>query len=293
MDFMGNIKKQSELCNRALDAYFEDLKECVVFDAMAYSIKSGGKRLRMIMLLQAARLFCADVEKAMPFACAIEMIHTYSLIHDDLPAMDDSDFRRGNPSNHKVFGEDMAILAGDGLLHYAFEVMTAHALKDKENCYRYLGAMHEIAAGAGVGGMLYGQAIDVSSGGIAKDISQVELIHSRKTAAMFVGAMRAGAIIGGASGDELALISDYALSMGVAFQITDDILDEIGDEKILGKTTGADKANNKITYLTFMSVDEAREKSEELLARAKSAIKPLDKEGFFTDLCDYLAGRES
>ncbi len=295
MSFKEELARRAKMCNRELDAVLKNLPEAdsILYKAMAYSLKSGGKRLRMIMLLECAELFDENSVRAVPFACALEMIHTYSLIHDDLPAMDDSDLRRGRPSSHKVFGEDIAVLAGDGLLNYAFEIMLLHSLKEKDNCCMYLEAMNEIAAGAGVFGMILGQTIDVVNENKSMESDLLEFMHTRKTGAMFKGAMRAGAIIGGADKQQVNTVTDYAHDFGLAFQITDDILDETGDAKKLGKATGTDRANNKCTYVTLLGVEAARKNAASHIERAVRTISPLDKNGFFCDLCRYIASRDS
>lgn len=201
---------------------------------MNYSLKAGGKRLRPILTLEACKLVGGNEKDAYPFAVAIEMIHTYSLIHDDLPALDNDDLRRGRKTNHKVYGEAMAILAGDGLLNYAYEIMLRESLSKGEP-EKYLKAINEIAKASGIYGMIGGQVVDIESEGKSIDMEKLDFIHMNKTAAIIIGCMRAGAIIGGASEEELENVTKYAKNIGLSFQIVDDILDIVGDEAKLGK----------------------------------------------------------
>lgn len=228
----------------------------IVYEAMRYSLMAGGKRLRPMLVLAACEAMGGCREDALPFACAIEMIHTYSLIHDDLPAMDNDDYRRGRLTNHKVYGEAMAILAGDGLLHHAMETM-ATACAEHPSA-RTAKAMCAIAHGAGIYGMLAGQAADVALEGQLFDVKTLAFIHLNKTAAMIRGALEAGAILGGAD-EETA--NGYALAgqnIGLAFQILDDILDVTSTTEELGKPVHSDEKNKKTTYVTVFGIEEAR-----------------------------------
>ncbi len=256
-------------------------------EAMSYSVFAGGKRLRPALLIASNKLFSGEVENALPYACAIEMIHTYSLIHDDLPAMDNDDYRRGRLTSHKVFGEDKAILVGDGLLSYAFDIMI-DAVKDKAT----FDAMKYISYAAGVNGMVAGQWVDVSSNGLAIDKSTMEYIHLNKTAAMIIGAVLAGASCGGASENEISLMGEYAKEIGYTFQIVDDILDVCGDSAQLGKATGSDAANNKTTYVTLYGIDGAKKEAEHHTKRAIEIMQQFGDEGiFFIELAEYLLNR--
>ncbi len=262
----------------------------VIFEAMAYSLFAGGKRLRPMMLLAACEAVGGNKEEGVPFACAMEMIHTYSLIHDDLPAMDNDDYRRGRLTNHKVFGEDMAILAGDGLLHNAMEIMT-------DACYhnpskKTTGAMQAIAHGAGIHGMLIGQVVDVFYEGKPLEANILEFIHINKTAAMIRAALKAGAILGGAT-DTVA--ESFALAgekIGVAFQILDDILDVTSTMEELGKPIHSDERNEKTTYVTLYGIEKSREIACKLSDEAISIWNELG-EGciFLKDLTEYLTKR--
>ncbi|MEI8215594.1 MAG: polyprenyl synthetase family protein [Eubacteriales bacterium] len=227
----------------------------VLIDSMSYSLEAGGKRLRPVLLIATNNIFFNNEENALPFACAVEYIHTYSLIHDDLPGIDNDELRRGKPTNHKVFGEGMAIIAGDGLLNTAYEIM-ANELASKQECidvidYNIKNAMicafKEIAFGAGINGMVVGQAADIQIGTGAKK-EDLDFIHLNKTGALIVASVKAGALLGGASQEEFEKLSNYAKYLGLAFQIKDDLLDIHGNQETLGKTIGSDARLNKKTY---------------------------------------------
>ncbi len=247
--------------------------------AMRYSLLAGGKRLRPVMLLGAYALKKEDVTPALPYAVALEMIHTYSLIHDDLPAMDDDDLRRGMPTCHKVYGEAMAILAGDGLLSMAFETMLAHAAR--LGTPEAVAAAGAIARRAGVTGMVAGQSLDVSMEGREPDISLVTYIHRHKTADMFTGAAEAGLLLAGGTGEELNAVRDYGCHMGVAFQIVDDLLDLVGEEKLLGKKTGMDEKHRKLTWPACVGLKKAREDALRHVEAAVHALSLFEQKGNF------------
>ena len=254
---------------------------------MSYSVFAGGKRLRPALVLASCELFCDNIEKALPFACAIEFIHTYSLVHDDLPSMDNDDWRRGRLTSHKVFGEDKAILAGDGLLSYAFDIMLENC-KDENS----INAARYISRAAGVNGMVAGQWVDVSSNGkkITEDL--MHYIHINKTAALIIGALKAGASCGNAGLEDISVIEEYGRCIGYTFQIIDDILDVVGDEKALGKATGSDEANDKTTYVTLFGVEGAKKQAEEYTNKAISIMDRYgEKAVFFKELAKYLLNR--
>jgi geranylgeranyl diphosphate synthase type II len=248
-------------------------------EAMRYSLMAGGKRLRPVMLLGAYAMKKEDVAPALPYAVALEMIHTYSLIHDDLPAMDDDDLRRGMPTCHKAYGEAAAILAGDGLLNMAYEIMLKAALK--LNTREALAAAAAVARGAGVTGMVAGQTLDVSMEGHRPEISLVAYIHRHKTADMFVGAAEAGLALAGGTEAELSAVRDYGVHMGVAFQIVDDLLDLMGEEKLLGKKTGMDERLGKLTWPACVGVDKAREDAGLHVDAAVRALSLFEQRGNF------------
>ena len=258
--------------------------------AMEYSLMAGGKRLRPILLMAAADAINGDGEKFITVADALEMIHTYSLIHDDLPAMDDDDFRRGKLTNHKVFGEATAILAGDALLTLAFEV----ALRQKDVAPEILlRVLKEISTAAGAAGMVGGQAIDLRSEGVQIDFETLKLMHRGKTGALFRAAIRSGAILAQASEKNLEDLTRYAENFGLAFQITDDILDVTGDEKILGKPTGSDEKNLKSTYVSLTSLDAAKNFAQAAVDEALDALKNFgDEANFLRELVKYLIARK-
>lgn len=240
--------------------------------SMEYSLLAGGKRLRPCLCLESAAMLGADEADAMPIACALEMIHTYSLIHDDLPCMDNDDMRRGRPSNHKVFGESGAMLAGDGLLSLAFETMLGSGTHAAANAPRYYEACFEVARGAGVAGMVAGQSLDLAQTGLGGDMATLEAIQNRKTGAMIEAALASGAIIANANADELAAIRAYAQNFGRLFQITDDLLDVLGSNAAMGKTLGKDAEENKLTAVTLLGIEGAKQYAAANASRAKDAL---------------------
>ena len=260
-----------------------------LFDAMKYSLMSGGKRLRPILLMAAADAVKVNGENFLTAASAIEMIHAYSLIHDDLPAMDNDDYRRGKLTNHKVFGEATAILAGDALLTLAFEVLTRQENVSPEILLKVI---KEFSTAAGAAGMVGGQSIDLESEGKKISMSTLQKMHLGKTGALFKAAIRSGAILAGANSMQLDALTIYAEKFGLAFQITDDILDVIGDEKNLGKPVGSDAKNNKSTYVTLTSIDTAKNLAQAAVDDAVDALKNFGAEAdFLRELVKYLLGR--
>lgn len=294
MDFKEELKEKVKFVDEYMEKFLppEDKYPEIIHKAMRYSIFAGGKRLRPIMVMEACRAFGGDVEKAMPFACAIEMIHTYSLIHDDLPALDNDDYRRGRLTSHKMFGENMAILAGDALLHHAFETMAEACVK--MNDIKYTKAMLAIAQGAGINGMVAGQVVDVISEGKEIDKDTLDYIHKNKTAAMIIGALKAGAEIGGASDEEIKNIERVGELVGVAFQIQDDILDVTSTLEELGKPINSDEKNHKVTYATMFGVEDA---SKIVLDMSNEALEILHSMGdrmvFLERLTEYLIRRKN
>ncbi|MGL5693528.1 MAG: polyprenyl synthetase family protein [Peptostreptococcaceae bacterium] len=294
MEFKQSLKEKSNYVEKLLTEYMpkEEGYQTTIMEAMNYSLGAGGKRLRPILTLEACKIVGGNESDAIPFAVAIEMIHTYSLIHDDLPALDNDDLRRGKPTNHKVYGDAMAILAGDALLNYAFEIMLSNSI-NKENPSKYIKAIHEIAKSAGIYGMIGGQVVDVQSEDkvIAKD--KLDFIHLNKTAAIIIGCMRAGAIVGDANEEELEKVTNYARNIGLSFQIVDDILDIIGDEVKLGKHVGSDIENHKSTYPSLLGLEKSKEIAKELIDEAKININDLSNDTKFLDgLANYIIDRE-
>ena len=278
---LTEAKMQEYLCRKDIP---EELQK-----AMSYSVFAGGKRLRPALVLATCELFCDNLEKALPFACAIEFIHTYSLVHDDLPSMDNDDWRRGRLTSHKVFGEDKAILAGDGLLSYAFDIMLENC-KDENS----INAAKYISNAAGVNGMVAGQWVDVSSNGKKITEDTMRYIHINKTAALIIGALKAGASCGNATEKDIQLIEEYGRCIGYTFQIIDDILDVVGDEEALGKATGSDEANEKTTYVTLFGIEGAKKQAEEYTKKAISIMEYYgEKALFFKELATYLLNRNN
>lgn len=294
MEFKQALKHRANQVELLLKEYMpkEEGYQKTIMEAMNYSLSAGGKRLRPILTMEACNIVGGNVEDVIPFAMAIEMIHTYSLIHDDLPALDNDDLRRGKDTNHIVFGEDMAILAGDALLNYAFEVMLSNSI-DKENPNKYLKAINEIAKTSGIYGMIGGQVVDIQSENKKISKEKLDYIHNNKTAAIIVGCMRAGAIIGNATESQLENITKYAKNIGLSFQIVDDILDIIGDESKLGKKVGSDLDNHKSTYPSLIGLDESKTIAYELIQEAKNSINMIGNDAYFLNgLADYIIDRE-
>lgn len=259
--------------------------------AMKYSLMAGGKRLRPILLMAAADAVGAKGTDYLTAGCALEMIHTYSLIHDDLPAMDNDDYRRGKLTNHKVYGDGMAVLAGDALLTLAFEVLTRQQHTDAATLLR---VVKEISTAAGMNGMVGGQVIDLESEGKHIDMETLRRMHMGKTGALFRAALRSGAILAGADEKKLAALTDYAEKFGLAFQITDDILDVIGDEKLIGKPVGSDIRNEKSTYVTLTSLEEAQKLAKETVDGAVAALQDFGPEAdFLRQLVRYMLERKN
>ncbi len=260
-------------------------------EAMSYSLTAGGKRLRPVMLLAACEMAGGDAEEAMPFACALEMIHTYSLIHDDLPPMDDDDLRRGKPTNHKVFGEGIAVLAGDGLLNAAGEVMARTAAHTGN--LRTVRAMEIILRHAGVTGMIAGQTQDLLAEGMEAREDMLRYIHAHKTADLLEAPMEAGLTLAGADAGEVQAGGRYAHHLGLAFQMTDDLLDVTGNAAQLGKNTGMDAQQNKLTWVTLRGVEGTREDAEQEIGLALDALDELPWDtGFFEKLARDTATRK-
>ena len=282
---MRTYDEYRQLTERALGPMLESLGEIPgkLLEAMEYSLEAGGKRLRPVMLLAACEMAGGDTETALPFACAIEMIHTYSLIHDDLPAMDNDDLRRGKPTNHKVFGEDLAILAGDGLLNAAAELMARAALRMADP--RGIRAMEIIMRHAGVTGMIAGQTRDVLSEGESPQEDLVAYIHSHKTADLLEAPMEAGFALAGADEAQIRAGYEYGMHFGLAFQMTDDLLDVTGDAALMGKNTGMDSALDKMTWVALRGVEGTEKDAESQAEQAVRALEGLPWEhGFFEEL---------
>lgn len=245
-----------------------------IYDAMAYSITVGGKRIRPVLCLLIYNIYESDYHKAMPVAAALEMIHTYSLIHDDLPCMDNDDLRRGKPTNHKVFGEGLAVLAGDGLLNEAMSILMEYSLHNSKEALK---ASALIAEAAGSEGMIGGQVVDILSEGMSIPKEQLFYMHSKKTGALIKAAILSGAILGKASEGDLDKLNEYGEKLGLAFQIKDDILDVIGDTNTLGKKTKSDDSNNKTTFVTTFGLESCMEMCENLTEECIKLLESIDK----------------
>jgi geranylgeranyl diphosphate synthase type II len=275
MDLKAHLVEQCARIDAALDRFLPKETELPhsIHKAMRYSVFAGGKRVRPILMLAACQAVGGETERAIPAACAMEMIHTYSLIHDDLPAMDDDDFRRGNPTNHKVFGEATAILAGDALLTEAFRLTSDVRHNVGCNPAGVLAVIHEIATCAGSYGMVGGQVVDMESEGRHDiDLPTVQYIHTHKTGALIKASVVAGALLGNADERQLAAITRYGEAAGLAFQIADDILDIEGTTEEIGKDAGSDQARGKATYPAVMGVAAAKEEAAAMMDEAMAAL---------------------
>lgn len=247
-------------------------------EAMRYSLFAGGKRVRPVLALLAAEACGAEVAPAVRPAAALELVHTYSLVHDDLPAMDDDDLRRGRPTNHMVFGEATAILAGDGLLTLAFEVLARHPEGDELGARR-AEAVLLVARASGTAGMVGGQEMDLRSEGTVATLAELEGIHRRKTCALLEASVGLGGVLGGADASTRGILARYGAAVGLAFQITDDVLDVTGDAAQLGKTPGKDARDGKVTYPALLGVADSRSRARSLSAEAVEAVAPLGARG--------------
>ena len=284
------LKDYSALVDAEMDRVLprEAVPPAPIHEAMRYSLFSGGKRLRPSLVLMACEACGGDVQLALPAACAFEMIHTYSLIHDDLPAMDNDDYRRGRLTCHKKFGEAMAILAGDALLTHAFELLAGRLPP------RHIKLIAEIASAAGTPGMIGGQVADVNCEHLPPNADAVEFIHLRKTAALIRQAARTGAVIADAGPALVDSITDYGRHIGLAFQIADDILDVEGTTEQLGKRAGKDAAAGKQTWPGVFGLEASHRKAAELVEQAKLCLQPLgDKAALLRSLADFIIARKS
>ena len=265
--------------DHALRTYLNtnNLEDADIVAAMQYSIEAGGKRLRPILCMATAHAVGESEEKALPVGCALEMIHTYSLIHDDLPAMDDDDLRRGKPTCHKAFSEATAILAGDALLTGAFQLLTEHAIQQPPGQHgQWLKIIARIARSAGHEGMIEGQMRDIKAEGMALTADQLEQLHRLKTGALISASVEAGALIGNADPIKFGKLEEYGRSIGLAFQVADDILNEEGDPKIMGKAAGTDRLHQKNTYPALMGLNAAKQKALDLVNQALCSLDIFD-----------------
>ena len=291
-----NLKEYTLLVNEALERFIPGPKEypATIHEAMRYSVFAGGKRFRGVLGLVAHEMFGGNPRHFLAAAAAIECIHTYSLIHDDLPAMDDDDFRRGKPSSHKIYGEAIAILAGDALLTLAFELMTHH-LTEHFTSTKILHATAELAIASGTYGLVGGQTMDLLAEGkeVPNPEKTLEYIHTHKTGALITAALRTGAILAGATKDELAGLTRYGHYLGLAFQIRDDILDHVGEESKLGKTTGKDASSGKLTYVSVHGLAQAHEQLDKCYKASILALEPLNRTDYLQEIAHLCVHRES
>jgi geranylgeranyl diphosphate synthase type II len=275
MDIKLYLKEKKALVDEALEGFLPESTELSadVVKAMRYSLFAGGKRLRPILCIAGAEAVEGDAQSVLPVACALEMIHTYSLIHDDLPVMDNDDLRRGKPTNHRVFGEAMALLAGDGLLTKAFHLMTHPDPENRVKPTASLKVIGLIAAAAGYEGMVGGQVVDIQFERKEGDASVVEFIHTRKTGALISASVCSGGILGGAGKDQLRALTSYGKNIGLAFQVADDILNVEGSSQEMGKSVGSDAQQGKITYPAVFGLERSREIQRDLVDRAMESLK--------------------
>lgn len=282
MEIQKYLQEKKEVIDSALERYFPNLPEGgteVTFTAslqkaIRHSLFAGGKRIRPILSVAAFEVLGGQGKEILPFACALEMIHTYSLIHDDLPAMDNDDYRRGKPTCHKVFGEAIAILAGDALLTEAFKLMTAREVWESPLGDKglILDVIHEVAQAAGISGMVGGQLLDIESEGKRVDLPTVQYIHTHKTGALILISIRVGAKLGGANEETLKALTRYGERIGLAFQIADDILNVEGESVSLGKSIGTDLSKRKATYPSLLGIEESKKRAGELAELAVDAL---------------------
>ena len=282
MDIQRYLQEKKERVDAALESYLPKREELTsnLHKAMRHSLFAGGKRIRPILSIASFEAVGGTGEKILPFACALEMIHTYSLIHDDLPAIDNDDYRRGKPTCHKIFGEAIALLAGDGLLTEAFRLMTQRPEKERSlsDDALVLDLINEVAQAAGILGMVGGQVVDVESEGKPVDLPTVQYIHTHKTGAMILASVRAGAKLADAKEASLKALTRYGESLGLAFQVADDVLNVEGKAALMGKSTGSDLSKGKATYPSVLGVEESKRRAKELVEMAVDAMNQFGPE---------------
>jgi geranylgeranyl diphosphate synthase, type II len=288
-DLMNYLQSRQALIEENLERFVPVLYPVRLYESMRYSLLAGGKRLRPVLCLAACELAGGTTDMAMPTACALEMIHTMSLIHDDLPSMDNDDYRRGLPTNHKVYGEAMAILAGDALLAYAFQVI---AETEGVPAQSVLEVVRRLGLAASATGLVGGQVVDIESEGKQISLETLQYIHEHKTGALLEISVVSGALLGGASSEQVELLSSYARKVGLAFQIIDDVLDITATDEQLGKTAGKDLAQAKATYPSFWGIEASKAKAQQLIAEAKATLKPFGEKAVILEhLADFITQR--
>jgi len=293
MDIKSLIKNGVELTEARLNELLpgENVSPTTLHKAMRYSVFAGGKRIRPLLCLEAARAVCGAAEPALNAACAVEVLHTYTLIHDDLPSMDNDDLRRGRPTNHKVFGEGIAILAGDALLTEAFAMLTKVPANERYNVGNYVA---ELAYQTGSLTLVGGQVLDLEGEGRSLTVDELRAIHNGKTTALITASVRLGAMAAGATEEQLAALTTYGRCLGLAFQIIDDILDITSTPEVLGKSIGKDAAVQKATYPALVGMDAARAEAKELTEAGRAALDifPPDRREALLTISDYLLNRD-
>ena len=304
MDIKGYLKAKKALVDAFLESYLSSpFPPRMLHDAMVYSLSAGGKRIRPVLCLASYEACGGRAEDIVPQAAALELIHTYSLIHDDLPAMDNDDLRRGKPTNHKVFGDAMAILAGDALLTEAFYLLShpfatlekrGNGGFDSKACTQLLRVIHEVAFASGAKGMVGGQAQDLLSENAEPDVMTLSYIHEHKTAALIAVSIKMGGVLAGSSEELLERLDCYGEDIGLAFQVIDDILDVEGDTEVIGKPQGSDERKNKMTYPRLFGIEESRKKAKQLIDAAIGALSVFDEKADpLRDVARYLYERKS
>jgi geranylgeranyl diphosphate synthase type II len=296
IDIQRYLQEQRALVDAALSRYLpgEENHPQAIFQAMRYSVFAGGKRVRPILAIAAAETVGGTAEDVLPLACALECIHTYSLIHDDLPALDDDDYRRGRLTNHKVFGEANAILAGDALLTFAFELIGDARQWKQFVPARVVRVMHEVAYAIGTFGMIGGQVVDLQMEGQDVDLPTLQSIHARKTGALIRTSVRSGAVLGGGSPAEVEALTSYGTHIGLAFQIMDDILDVRGDEQLMGKALRKDEERQKATYPRLVGLAESEMRAQAAVAAGIAMLEPFGERGaVLRKLAQFITARES
>ncbi len=296
VDIKAYLAKKRAAVDGALESLVPPLRAYPpkVFEAMRYSLFAGGKRVRPVLALASAEALGVRDAGLLPIASSLELIHTYSLIHDDLPAMDNDDYRRGRPTCHKVYGDAIAILAGDGLLNMAFETLSDPRRLKAVPSKRLVGIIREISRASGCFGMVGGQVVDMESEGKDVDLATLEYIHTHKTGALIRASVRVGALYAGASETRLRSLTHYGEMIGLAFQIADDILDLTGTQEEIGKDVGSDLKKGKTTYPSFYGLDESRRRAREVTERAVAALRGFDKKADpLRELAKYIVTRVS
>ena len=289
MNLKNKLKENAELVENALAEFFSDKKETTLYKAMQYSINCGGKRIRPFLVIEFCRMLGGDVNAALPYAAAIEMIHTFSLIHDDLPCMDNDDLRRGKPTNHKVFGEAPALLAGDAMIFSAIECALLNSVVSSEE---KLKAIEVLITASGADGMCEGQMLDIEGESRKLAFDELLILHANKTGALLRASAKLGVIAAGGDDRAIEAADAYGAKIGLAFQIIDDYLDRYGDSSELGKPCGSDQKNEKTTFLSFMDADKALEYAKNVTKEACEAIKDYDC-SVLVELAEYLLQRKN